>query len=194
MYPTLIETIKIQNGTIYNLSYHNARLNRTRQALFGYTHIINLQEHLAPPHDKELYRCRVSYRKHIERVEYIRYTPKVQKKFAIVESDITYPYKFANREAFDRLKSAYRDVDDIIMSRNAILSDTTIANIAFFDGEIWWTPQNPLLEGTMRQYLLDCGKIKAKELKKSEISSYHGFAIMNAMVGFKIIKDYTIRS
>lgn len=189
-----IETIKVQEGVIYNIAYHNARLNRTRQELFYCNQTIDIQERISPPKDAHLYRCRVSYAKEIETIEYIRYTPKIQKSFALIESDIQYSYKFANREALDRLKAQYPTFDDVIIAHNGLLCDTTIANIAFFDGEVWWTPLNPLLAGTVRHYLLDHGKIKAKELKVDEISSYHGFAVMNAMVGFKIIKDYTIRS
>ncbi|KIM02884.1 MAG: hypothetical protein KU28_11800 [Sulfurovum sp. PC08-66] len=194
MYPKLIETIKIQNGTIGNLAYHNARLNRTRRELFGCFEPIDLHTHIAPPKAQQLYRCRITYAQEIETIEYIPYTPKEQKDFRVAQSDIDYPYKYANRETLDRLKAQFAHCDDIIVVHKGVLKDTTIANIAFFDGKIWWTPKEPLLAGTMRQYLLDNRKIQAKELKIDEISSYHGFAIMNAMVGFKVIKDYTIRS
>jgi len=194
LHPKLIETIKIQNGTIGNLTYHNARLNRTRRELFGLLHPIDLHAHITPPKEQQLYRCRITYTKDIETVEYIPYTPKEQKHFRVVQSDICYAYKYANRETLDRLKSQFAKYDDIIVAQNGVLKDTTIANIAFFDGDVWWTPKEPLLAGTVRQYLLDNRKIQAKELKIDEIASYHGFAIMNAMVGFKVIKDYTIRS
>jgi len=193
LYPQLIETIKIQNATLCNIEQHNVRLNRTRKELFALTSDIQLQEYITPPLDDRLYRCRVTYAKEIEKVEYIPYTPKEQRSFCIVESDTSYPYKYANREALDALKVGAQDCDDVIISHNGILSDTTIANIAFWDGFVWYTPKTPLLEGTMRAYLLENGKLETKEIKIEEIDRYCGFAIMNAMVGFKVIKNYTIR-
>lgn len=110
-----------------------------------------------------------------------------------MESDISYHYKYANREVLDALKSSVDDCDDIIIAHNGLLSDTTIANIAFWDGFVWYTPKTPLLEGTMRAYLLKNRKLTTKDIKIDEIDHYCGFAIMNAMVGFRVIKNYSIR-
>jgi 4-amino-4-deoxychorismate lyase len=192
----LLETIKVQQATIYNIEYHNKRLNRTHKELFGIETNINLEEYLVPPIDTLLYRCRLTYTKNMETttMEYIPYIPQKQTTFHIIESNIDYSYKYANRDNLNALKEQYPNVDDIIIANRGELRDTTIANIAFFDGEIWWTPQKPLLEGTMREYLLQKGKLQKKNIQIDEISHYYGFAVMNAMVGFKVINTPIIRS
>lgn len=184
-----IETIKVQNGIIESVEYHNERLNRTLKEIFNLDKGIDLQEYITPPNDLELYRCRVVYAQEIESVEFFPYTPKEQRTFKIIESSIEYGYKYANRELLNALKAQHLDVDDIIISKHGLLQDTTIANIAFFDGVVWWTPNVPLLRGTMRTQLLQKGNLQTKDIKSDEIDHYHGFAIMNAMVGFKVINN-----
>jgi len=187
-----IETIKIQDQTISNIAYHNQRLNRTRQELFNCNTPIDLQEHITPPHDQQLYRCRINYDQKIQSIEYIPYTPREQRRFILAESDIVYDYKYANRDGLNALKAQHPHCDDIIITHHGVLKDTSIANIAFFDGKEWYTPKNPLLKGTMREYLLQTAILKEKTIKIDEIEEYHGFAVMNAMVGFKIINNPSI--
>ncbi len=72
------------------------------------------------------------------------------------------------------------------------MRDTSIANLAFFIEGKWITPDTPLLEGTMRAYLLDrrkifLGKISIKELKYAK-----KIAIMNALIGFREINNFEI--
>lgn len=64
------------------------------------------------------------------------------------------------------------------------MSDTSIANIAFFDGVKWITPNTPLLQGTTRTRLLDEGKIYEAEISLELIPQFKKIALMNAMVGF----------
>jgi len=189
-----IETIKIQNGSISNIEYHNERFNRTQRELYNLVQNIQLQNYITPPNDNVLYRCRIRYAKEIEKIEYIPYRPKEQRHFIVVESDIEYNYKYTNREAFDQLKALHSAYDDIIIAKDGMLCDTTIANIAFFDGKSWYTPQNPLLKGTMRAFLLDKGYLKEKDIIIDDIKNYRGFAIMNAMIGFKVVNNFSIRT
>ena len=85
------------------------------------------------------------------------------------------------------LRTTLKHFDDIIIEKKGFITDTSIANLAFYDGEQWFTPKNPLLEGTMRAKLLDEGFLQTREIKRSEISHYTKVALMNAMIGFKIL-------
>ena len=58
-----------------------------------------------------------------------------------------------------------QDKDDILIVKNGLLTDTSIANIALYDGNDWYTPLHPLLKGTKRAELLDKGVLKEKEIK-----------------------------
>jgi len=86
------------------------------------------------------------------------------------------------------------DCDEIIIEQNGYLTDTTIANIAFYDGERWITPAKPLLKGTMRAKLLDEGLLHEKEIKKEDLKNYSQVALINAMIGFKILNHVNIQT
>ena len=189
--PALLETIKIEDGLICNLSYHQKRCDNSRKELYGLDDKLLLKEAINPPL-KGCYRCRIVYASCIQSIEYIPYTPKKITSLKIVSASFDYHLKYANRDVFNRLLTAHSDVDDIIIEQEGYLTDTTIANIAFFDGDTWYTPTKPLLAGTMRQKLLDEGIIQTKEIRKEDLHIYSQVALINAMLGFKILKRYTI--
>ena len=185
----LLETIKIEDGQIMNIEWHNRRCNKSRLELFNEKKVLNLEEFIDPPKEG-LYRCRIIYDKKINSIEYIPYTPKKIKSFKIVKSNINYSYKYTNREELNKLlENAY---DEIIIEKNGFLTDTTIANIAFYTGEKWISPKEPLLNGTLRERLLSENFLILKNIKKEDIQKYSHFALMNAMIGFEIQKKITI--
>ncbi len=186
----LLETIKIEDGQVINIEWHNRRCNKSRLELFDEKKLLNLEEFIEAP-QKGLYRCRILYDSEINSVEYIPYTPKKIKSFKIVKSNINYSYKYSDREELNELlDNAY---DDIIIEKNSLLTDTTIANIAFYDGKQWSTPINPLLEGTLREKLLSEEFLILKNIKSEDIKNYSHFALMNAMIGFQIQKNINIK-
>jgi len=184
--PLLFETISIKAAKLQNILYHNQRLNRSRRELFGVDNYIDLSRFISPP-DSGNYRCRVIYSRDIESIEYIPYKPKDIKKILLVDSDIEYKYKCLNRLELNNLLKRYKDYDDILIVRDRLLTDTTIANIALRRDGKWYTPQKPLLKGTTRQRLIDIGFLSTQDIDKSNLTDYDGFAIMNAMIDFKII-------
>jgi len=132
----LLETIKIEDGEVFNLSYHQARCDESRKALFHSTDRLDLSSLIqAPP--KGLYRCRILYDEKIHSVEYIPYSPKEIHRLKIVSSDLEYEHKYANRDTLNKLLQAQPDTDDILIEKEGYLTDTSIANIAFYDGKQW---------------------------------------------------------
>ena len=189
----LLETIRIKDGKVYNIEYHNRRVDRSRFELFGIDSKIDLRDYIAPPRDNGIFRCRVIYnRSDIVSVEYIPYKKREFKSFMVVESSIEYRYKYANRDELNILKEQYSSYSDIIIKKSGFLTDTSIANIAFFDGDIWVTPRRPLLRGTIREKLIDENKILEKDIKSEDLKHFSHFALMNAMIGFQITKNITI--
>ena len=186
----LFETIKIEDGKIFNLKWHNQRLNQSRLELFSLHKPIDLANYIDTPH-QGLYRCRVVYEAEIKSIEYLPYTPKKFKYFKIVNSNIEYNYKYSDRSELNKLIE--EDYDEIIIEKGDLLTDTSIANIAFYDGKEWLTPKTPLLRGTTRERLVDEGFFKLKDIKKENIKNYSHFALMNAMIGFQIQKSITIQ-
>jgi 4-amino-4-deoxychorismate lyase len=182
------ETIFISNTKIRNLKLHNKRLNKTIKHFFGCRADVELKNHLSPPPYGK-YRCKVTYSKEIENVEYFKIKERVFKSFKIVESDTEYPFKSLDRSKIDELFNSRGDSDDIIITKNGMIRDTSIANIALFDGSNWITPKNPLLRGTVRESLINRQFLLEKDVKIEDIENFEKFAILNAIVGFYVVKE-----
>jgi len=189
--PTLIETIKIQEGEVLNLSYHQARCDKSRKALLNIEAPLTLSKSIkAPP--KGIWRCRILYHETIKSIEYIPYHPKEITCLKVVSSSLNYAHKYADRSALDSLLQKKDACEDVLIEKDGYVTDTTIANIAFYDGAVWYTPSKPLLEGTMRAKLLDEGLIQTKMIRTGDLENYTQVALMNAMLGFKVLKDVQI--
>ena len=179
----LLETIKAYDGKLYNLEYHQKRYEGQED----FTKLLN-------PPQKGLYRVRVLYtRDRVENIEYIPYTPRVITTLKLVESNISYEKKYADRTEIDALFAQRGECDDILIIKDGLVRDTSIANVAFFDGNRWVTPKQPLLEGTSRARYLDEGKIVEEDISLEQIYHYKKVALLNAMVDFAIIPQDNIR-
>ena len=72
MYP-FIETIRIEDGQIYNLDYHTERFNKTRAAFWKDSTPLDLREFISPPTLNGIHKCRIVYGKEVEEVTYAPY-------------------------------------------------------------------------------------------------------------------------
>jgi 4-amino-4-deoxychorismate lyase len=186
----LLETIKIEDGQVANMEWHNKRCNKSRLELFKIREKLDLNKFINAP-TSGLYRCRILYNQKIESIEYIPYKPKNITYIKVIKSQIDYSHKYNNREELTQLKQKF--YDEIIIEKDGFLTDTSIANIAFYTKGVWVTPKIPLLKGTLRAKLLHQNFLVEKNIKKEEISNFSHFALMNAMIGFQIQKSVTIR-
>ena len=187
MNSTFLETIKIVDGEIFNLEYHQNRYESVLEAL-GAKEVQNLENYINPP-EWGLYRCRLVY--DIDNIE-VTFHEYKKREIAtlklIFENNIEYSYKSTEREDIDTLFEKREEGDDILIIKDLFVTDTSIANIAFqtSSGE-WVTPKNPLLKGTTRARLLDEGKITEADIKVHELRSFSKIALLNAMVDFDIL-------
>ena len=184
----LLETIKIENGEVFDLAYHQKRFDKSRKDLFSDTMPMDLSDMIEAP-GKDLYRCRILYDTHIRSIEYIPYLAKVIQSLKVVPANIDYAYKYADRDAFNTLLQNNPAFDEEIIEKNGFISDTSISNLAFYDGSHWLTPEEPLLEGTMREKLLDEGFLLESPIQKKDLGKYTHVALMNAMLGFNILNN-----
>lgn len=184
----LLETIHVVDGQILNLDYHQKRLEYSRKCLGFFSELLLT---LDPPKNGE-YRCRILYEKEIEKIEYIPYRKREVSSFKLIHSDIEYSLKYEDRHEIEHLFEQKEKADDIIIIKNDLVTDTSIANLCFYDGNNWITPKHPLLKGTTRQRLLDEGQIKCADIHHSDIHNYSKMAVMNAMSDFCIIEDAII--
>ncbi len=184
----LLETIRCEQGRPAHLAYHQQRVERSLRQL-GYACHLDLASLIAPP-DAALYRCRVVYDATSASVEYIPYQAKSIQTLQLLRADtLDYALKYADRTELDLLFAQRGAADDILIVQNGLITDTSIANIAFFDGTRWLTPKHPLLAGTTRARLLDEKRIIEKEIAPGDLADFTTFALLNAMVGFQQVKD-----
>ena len=180
-----LETISSLDGQIQNLAYHQKRMDsvlHNRQ-----THQLN---HLIKAPLKGHYRCRVVYTSDTLEITYHPYVKRVVTTLQLIEADqLDYAKKYEDRTALNALYTQRGKADDILIVQNNKITDTTIANIAFYDGLHWVTPKRPLLQGTTRARLLDKKKITAIDIYVEDLPKYQEFALLNAMVGLDVIKN-----
>lgn len=185
----LFETIKLENGKLHLLNYHQKRLNDSRNELFGNIKPIDLQSHIEVPKKitNGLYRCRVSYAQEIEKIEFFPYQIRHPKSIKLIEAnDLDYHLKFEDRNQLNELV-LQSGADEIIITQNGYLTDTSYSNIALFDGSQWVTPSIFLLNGCKRQFLLDNQLLKEENIKIDDFAKFSKIAFINAMRDFEVV-------
>ncbi len=183
----LFETIKIDNGKVCNIDYHNERLNRSRRELFGSSNNVNLEDIIVIPEQMQLHvaRCKVVYDDEIRKIEFFSYQPREISSLKLVEcNDIDYSHKYEDRTKLNELFGQRGGADDILIIKNGFVTDTSTANIVFYDGKRWITPSTPLLPGTQRARLMKEGIIVEKEIKMNDLEQFEKAVLINAMVEF----------
>lgn len=185
-----IESIRYQQGVLYNLPYHQERVNRTMKKFWPKSPTHSLAAVIADlPVDLALYKCRVMY--HRDNIEYgfERYHKKKIKSLKIVRDvEIEYAYKAANRDHLTAIYQKRGSADDIIIVKNGIVTDSYFANLAFLKNGLWYTPKSPLLAGIRRQCLMEQKKLLPTIIKEEDIEWYEGVSLINAMLSLGEIR------
>lgn len=193
----LLETIKITDGKPQNLDFHQDRLESAQKSLFGLKKFELLPESIKVPEfaQKGLFRCRVLYAEKIKKIEFLPYNFRQIKTLRLVESNaIDYSYKYANRRELESLFNQKGDCDDIIIVKNGLITDSFAANLVFYDGAKWCTPDSPLLKGTKREKLLAEKTISACKIEVGDLQKYTRVGLINAMIEFNTMPVFPIEN
>lgn len=193
----LLETIRFENGKFENLDFHQKRMNLSRKALFGCKISISLPEilkhHIKDKPAKGLFKCRLIYSNQIEKVELIPYSiPKINSLKMVFDDQISYAYKFLDRTSLDKLYDQKGKCDDVLIVKNGLISDTSYANIIFYNGTNWITPEKPLLNGTQRAALLEKEMINTADIRPLGLIHFEKARLINAMIRFEDKMDIMI--
>ncbi len=189
-----LETIRAVDGEVLNLSYHQERYESVLKK-FNILDAQNLSEFIKAP-KIGIYRCRLTYdlskKPHPIEVTYHLYKKREINSLKLVyDNDINYSLKSICRDKLDALYALRGECEDVLIVKNSFITDTTIANIAFYNSKRWVTPAQPLLKGTTRERLLREGKIFEEEISVKDLKNFSRAALMNAMIDFDIITKNT---
>ena len=193
----LVESLKLKDGIIRNLEYHQKRMNNAREELFpGFNQIDLSTEILIPENCKSgVYKVRIVYGRSVEKIEIESYEYRnIQSLKVVHHESVDYHLKYTNRQILEELFARRQNCDDIIIIKNGFVGDSFAANLLFFDGEKWFTPTTPLLNGTKRQFLLEHGIISEKEIREEDISGYQKVGLINAMIDFEEMPVVAVES
>ena len=113
----------------------------------------------------------------------------------MVYSDtIDYGFKYRDRGELEKLFHQREACDDILVVKKGCVSDSFYANVVFWDGLAWVTPDTPLLPGTMRASLLAKGLIRESRITPENLHSYQKLKLINAMNDLKNAPEIPIES
>lgn len=193
----LLETIKCADGRLENLEFHQARFSHARKLKFDAEEEISLEQQIHVPDFAKtgLFRCRVIYGQQIEKIEFIPHVYRVINSLQlVVDNNIDYKFKYADRKNLEQLFEKRDECDDIIIVKNGLITDSFSANLVFFDGKKWWTPNTPLLRGTQREKLLAEGRINETRITLASLSDFTKVGLINAMSDFEKMPNLEIKS
>lgn len=180
-----METIRLQEGEIRCLQDHEDRMNATRKHFWPEAAPLRLADYVHPSTDGGRVRCRVLYGLQVDRVEYFAYHPRTVRSLQCVDAGaLDYRFKYADRRELDALFARRGEADEVLLFRNGLLTDTSIANVALWNGQEWHTPEQPLLAGTHRARLIRAGILKPCIITREDLFRYERMRLFNAMLDF----------
>lgn len=180
----LIETLKVKNGKLFNVAYHNYRMNTARQKLFNCTDEIDLGKAIPLKRPgKGLVKCRVLYDQKVREIHFIPYAfPIIRSLQLVVDDTVEYAFKYANRQKLKVLFDQRRGSDDVLIIKNGQVTDSYFCNLVFEKSGTLFTPAACLLKGTKRQRLLDTGRVKETVILPEDIPKFNKVYLVNAMI------------
>jgi 4-amino-4-deoxychorismate lyase len=196
MYP-LVETIKVINGIPQNLFWHQKRIDLSFKKLFKNESNIKIEETLSIPDEfkRGIVKARFLYNQKSFTTEFKSYMPPVIKSLKLIENNnIDYPLKFTDRTSIQNMLKEKGECDDILILKKGRVTDSSIANIVFFDGNKWYTPEFPLLNGTTRERLLSEKKIFTRDITLKSLKLFSHFTLINSMLDFNEQKKIELSS
>jgi len=180
----LLETIRIEEGNFCHLDYHQARVDNSRALLFPGSSQLDLGTLEIPePFRSGIFKCRVVYARHFSKVEFFPYKPRKIDALHLVKADhLSYPFKYLNRSDIEQMRKKFGETEEIILIQGGSVTDTSYTNLAFLSGDLWFTPDRPLLNGTCRQRLIDQGQLIPTRITPATLGHYQSVSLINAML------------
>ena len=192
----LVESLCIIDGAVLRWPFHLARMQASCQALAWRDVSKELPKHWATasaqmPEDCRQGRAmaRIVYgAEGIRSITFRSYAPRLVRSLRLVVADhVDYALKSTDRKVITECFDQRNGCDDVLMVRDCLLTDTSIANIALWHEQHnrWYTPARPLLRGTHRAALLRAGTIhEDTALTLDRLSEFSRIRLFNAMLAW----------
>lgn len=196
-----LETIYIKGGLPRHLDWHQRRVEATLKYCypteFANEEPFQLEEILSAcsPPGQGVYRCKVAYDFHTLSVEFFPYQSRIVNSLHLIEAPAGYDYsfKYAERLILEELYAQRGSADDILITKDGWITDTSIANIAFRKEDRWYTPSIPLLAGTTWKRLVKAGIITPRPIHQDDVGRYDAFKVFNAMNDWEEVAEVKVR-
>ena len=183
----LFESIRLEDGVMPLLDWHQERVNRSRRSLYARKPALKLHKILEKQELPQtgLYKVKVRYDADAEVVSWSPYSLRRVSSLRLVrQDDLLYQHKFQDRNGIDRLWEQRGAADDVLIVQHGYLTDTSYHNIALYDGTKWYTPSCPLLRGTRRASLLAAGLIQPALIRERDLHHFQKIRLFNAMISW----------
>lgn len=199
--PRLLESIRLIDGKFPLLAYHQRRVDRSWCRFYPKSTIPKLRKILEERGYPEqgLYKVRIEYEPGDMDISVKPYKVKpVNSLRLIAAEEVCYQQKFADRECIAKLYEQRNGCDDVLFTQHGYVTDTSYANVAFYDGQSWFTPAWPMLRGTRRAQLIEQGIVRPLMIRVKDLDNFQEVQMMNAMLpwgeGPRIGIDGIVRS
>lgn len=182
-----IESIRLENGQFGNLDYHQARMDRALREFHPNREPLNLKEILSsiPTPSIGLHKVRMVYDFEIQSIQIGFYSVKEIKSLRIIHANsIAYQHKFEDRKELLKLFDQRNGCDEIVIVQDNKITDASLANLVFKREEQWFTPTSYLLNGTMRQQLLNQKIIREEDISVNDLHRFDKIKLINSMLRF----------
>lgn len=193
MFP-FFETISILQNEYRNLSEHQERVNKSFEKLFPHFEPLNLSKIL--PRDINpltQHKLKIYYNQNYYMYSLRKYYRKYFKSFIFKDiGQYNYEYKWTDRSMIDQFVDISILGQETLFLNEGYLTDSSMANIILSDGTSWWTPEYPLLKGTMRASLIKENKIQCTAIHLKDLRSFESFKLINAMNSFDEAFSYPV--
>lgn len=186
---SFIESIRLKDGELMHLKLHQSRMALTLLAHFGFSVKIDLGRELERRSlpATGLYKIRVTYSQRIESIDIDPYTRHSVERVQLVDaSGLDYRFKYADRKALNALREGLPPATQPLLVQNGLLTDALYANLCFYNGAFWVTPERPLLEGTARTAAIAAGQVVPARVSAEDVRAgkYSTIKLINCMAHF----------
>jgi para-aminobenzoate synthetase/4-amino-4-deoxychorismate lyase len=191
---SLLETMRLQDGTVVRLERHLSRLARSARR-FGYSYdeprVRAAVAAVARERASGQWRLRLLVASDgtptIEWTPYVRDPRPWRVTFATSPVNSRDPFlanKTTNRVIYDTARRAHPEMDDVILSNErGEITESTLANIVVDIDGVRYTPplECGLLGGTFRSELIESGEIRERVLTRADVAASPRLWLINSV-------------